>query len=299
MDPVTTTLLALQAAAGIGKTAYGGYQAAAGRKALENAYEAPTGKPSEYAEMLKQARASDLAKRRLDEINRSMATSTAALQQTGARGVIGGIGSVTEAGSRAKTDVLSQQQAEIMRALQYNIQGAETERARQIQEETRQRREAQAAITAGYQNIAGGIGEIGSALATTIDARTDGGTGSGGGKKETEKSELSFKPKVSLPDQGGSSQMMSDEEIAKLYEELYSNYKQTFEKGGVQKTPGAFSHKKNPIDIMQDGAKIGEMTGGEYIFNPSQAKQLQSLAKSGSSPLHKFVKSLLNKPQFK
>lgn len=294
MDPVTTTLLALQAAAGLGKTAYGGYQAAAGRKALENAYEAPTGKPSEYAEMLKQARASDLAKRRLDEINRSMATSTAALQQAGARGVIGGIGSVTEAGARAKTDVLSQQQAEIMRALQYNIQGAERERARQIQEEERQRREAQAAITAGYQNIAGGIGDLGSALATTIDARMDDGTGDDKGPKDPLKGKKPRWKRAKLGKRG----MIANEDMEIENEDM--DIKFTAKSGAkVRKTPGAFSHKKNPIDIMQDGAKIGEMTGGEYIFNPSQAKQLQSLAKSGSSPLHKFVKSLLNKPQFK
>jgi hypothetical protein len=65
------------------------------------------------------------------------------------------------------------------------------------------------------------------------------------------------------------------------------------ENGGVQKTPGEFSHAKNPIDIMKDGAKIGEMTGGEYIFNPRQASTLQSLASKGGSPLHKYVRNLL------
>lgn len=63
--------------------------------------------------------------------------------------------------------------------------------------------------------------------------------------------------------------------------------------GGVQKTPGKFSHAKNPIDIMKDGSKIGEMTGGEYIFNPRQASTLQSLSSKGGSPLHKYVKGLL------
>ena len=34
-----------------------------------------------------------------------------------------------------------------------------------------------------------------------------------------------------------------------------------FEKGGrVKKTPGEFSHASNPINVMQDGAKIGELT---------------------------------------
>ena len=34
------------------------------------------------------------------------------------------------------------------------------------------------------------------------------------------------------------------------------------EKGGtIEKTPGEFSHEKNPIDVVQDGTKIAEMTG--------------------------------------
>jgi len=66
-----------------------------------------------------------------------------------------------------------------------------------------------------------------------------------------------------------------------------------YKMGGVKKTPGEFSHSKNPIDIMKDGAKIGEMTGGEYIFNPRQASTLQALASKGGSPLHKYVKGLL------
>ena len=73
-----------------------------------------------------------------------------------------------------------------------------------------------------------------------------------------------------------------------------SKYGGKYASGGVQKTPGAFSHAKNPIDIMKGGAKIGEMTGGEYIFNPRQASTLQSLASKGGSPLHKYVRNLLN-----
>ena len=44
-------------------------------------------------------------------------------------------------------------------------------------------------------------------------------------------------------------------------------------KGGMM-TDGEFSHKTNPIDIMQDGAKVGEMTGGEAILNPEQQKKV-------------------------
>jgi hypothetical protein len=73
-----------------------------------------------------------------------------------------------------------------------------------------------------------------------------------------------------------------------------------YEAGGkAMKTPGAFSHKANPIDVIKDGKKIAEMTGGEYIFNPKQSEKLRNLSGDGNSALHKFVRDLLSKRQFK
>lgn len=76
-----------------------------------------------------------------------------------------------------------------------------------------------------------------------------------------------------------------------------------YERGGeveepVEKTPGEFDHDDNPIDIMQEGAKIGEMTGGEYIFNPEQAAEMRKLSEEGDSELHQFIRNLLSKEQF-
>jgi hypothetical protein len=71
------------------------------------------------------------------------------------------------------------------------------------------------------------------------------------------------------------------------------------EGGEVEETPGEFDHDTNPIDIVQEGAKIGEMTGGEYIFNPEQAEELRDLAEDGDSELHRFIRNLLSKKQFK
>jgi hypothetical protein len=302
MDPITTALLVAQTAAGIGKSAYGAYQSSQGRKALDSAYQAPTGKPREYAEMLRQARESDVAQRRLDEINRSMATSTAALQRAGARGVIGGIGAVTEAGSKSKTAALTEQQREIIRALEMNVQGAENERTRQLDRETRERTEAQAAISAGVQNVTSGLSDLVTAGTATMEAIADAKkpdpkvTDTDGIFKTGEGADFSISGgKTSTVPKYDKDLYEINPEYRKWWDSQGYNKKQ----GGVQKTPGAFSHSTNPIDIMKDGAKIGEMTGGEYIFNPSQAKQLKKLSKSGSSPLHKFVNSLLNKPQFK
>ena len=66
--------------------------------------------------------------------------------------------------------------------------------------------------------------------------------------------------------------------------------------GGVIKTPGKFSHEKNPIDIVKGGAKIGEMTGGEYIFNPKQMGKIKDFVSNGDKDkLHSYVKSLIKK----
>jgi hypothetical protein len=43
-------------------------------------------------------------------------------------------------------------------------------------------------------------------------------------------------------------------------------------------------HKANPIDIVQKGRKVGEMTGGEVILNPEQQKKLSKESKLTSVP---------------
>jgi|13_taG_2_1085334.scaffolds.fasta_scaffold00047_18 hypothetical protein len=86
-------------------------------------------------------------------------------------------------------------------------------------------------------------------------------------------------------------------------EEIMGLLNQPMSEGGeldrAEKTPGEFDHEENPIDIVQEGDKIGEMTGGEYIFNPEQAEELLELSKEGNSELHEFVRNLLSKEQFK
>jgi hypothetical protein len=65
--------------------------------------------------------------------------------------------------------------------------------------------------------------------------------------------------------------------------------------GGIVKTKGEFSHKDNPIHMVQKGEKVGEMTGGEYIFNPEQMSKIKALSKTSPEKLSKYIKSLVNK----
>mgnify|MGYP003676801991 CR=1 FL=1 len=50
------------------------------------------------------------------------------------------------------------------------------------------------------------------------------------------------------------------------------------EDGGV--TPGEFSHEENPIDMVQDGEKIGEATGGELILPPDDVDNIREALQS-------------------
>ena len=56
------------------------------------------------------------------------------------------------------------------------------------------------------------------------------------------------------------------------------------------KTPGKFSHSKNPIDLIQDGMKVGEVTGGEYVINPEQARAIARQSSIARGLFKKFDK---------
>jgi len=63
----------------------------------------------------------------------------------------------------------------------------------------------------------------------------------------------------------------------------------------IMETPGEFSHKTNPIDLVRNGKKIGEATGGELIFNPEQSGKLEQLASDGETDLHRYLRGLFKK----
>jgi len=66
------------------------------------------------------------------------------------------------------------------------------------------------------------------------------------------------------------------------------------------KTPGPFSHERNPIHMIdKNGEKVGEATGGELIFNPEQTETIEDLLEGGQAyRLMQFMRKLLSQPQF-
>jgi hypothetical protein len=290
----------------------GAGQMFAGSSAASRIKEASTARPSEYAELLKQARNAELEQKRLEELNRSIATGISAAQGAGGRALIGALPGMTRAADVGAMDILGQRQAQTMQALQFGAQGAEREIDRKINREMMERGAAQAAIEGGLQNFAGGLGQIGSAA---IYSELGKKSGSEGFEKQemTEvapremasllpeapgagKIGLSGAP-VALPDLGikkpGPGEIMRTLppfQLTELDEELMGRSKVSFMREGGMVTGGKFDHKTNPIDIIQQGRKVGEMTGGEVILNPQQQKKLSKESAYFRQLLKKFNK---------
>jgi hypothetical protein len=296
---------------GAGQSLLGLGQVFAGQAAASRIKEASTARPSEYAELLKQARNAELEQRRLEELNRSIATGIAAAQGAGGRAVVGALPGMVRASDAGALDILGQRQAQTMQALGFAAKGAENEIERKMYREMIERQAAQAALDSGLQNISGGLGQMGSAAIysglgkTAKDVAKEVSPNSEAAmRKETMRSlnkTQRERDKIgeSLVDLQG--QLDEDQvpllaanrsKVANILapeEDEFNLGSRLFQlpsqlKDGGMITDGKFSHKANPIDIVQKGRKVGEMTGGEVILNPAQQKKLSKESASTSVP---------------
>lgn len=272
------------AAAGIGQTIYGISQANKAKKELERLQKtapdlnAPISTPSEYYKAYKEAYDQDIMNRQMESIKSGLAGTTEALSGAGGRALLGGIGAATQQAQRQAqgiADIQQQRQTEALQGL-----AAAQERTRGLQENRLGMKEArfqnqlqmaQGARDAAIQTIAGGVGNIGSAAIYGFDD-TD-----FGGYNNPDPTRQGFSKKAR--------DLRKADRLAAM------------EEGGkVMKTPGEFSHKSNPIDIMRNGKKIAEATGGEYIFNPKQMSNIKKyVATDDKSKLHRYVKALIKR----
>ena len=268
--------LVLAGALGAGQSLLGLGQMLAGQAAASRIKKAPTARPSEYAELLKQARGAELEQKRLEELNRTIGTGIAAAQGAGGRAVIGALPGMIRASDTGALQIFQDRQDRTMQALGIAAQGAEREIGREIGREMMERGAAQAAIEGGLQNFAGGLGQAGSAGVYASQLAS---------KKPTENvdDDVTTPRRLKKSTMGGS--FGSPE--AGLLAEVDLNL---FAKEGGMMTEGKFDHKTNPIDIIRGGKKIGEMTGGEVVLNPSQQKKLSKESAYFRSLLKKFNK---------
>ena len=296
----------------LGQAGLGAYQMIAGQQMAKDIKEASLARPSEYAEMLKLARQADLERRRLEELNRTLATGIEAAQAAGGRAVVGALPAMVRAGDIGTQDILAQRQAAQLAALQQAAGGSEREISRLMAREQQQRMGAQAAVEGGLQNIAGGLGTLGTAaIYGAFDKKSEDSTTDATAKEEAKlkqdiiasRAGTARERRVGESAAAGMEDLMAERESllgmgpeAGLTNDQYDALMRMKELGlvnfnaGGKMTKGAFNHKTNPIDIVQAGKKVGEMTGGEVILNPAQQKKLSQESAYFRSLLKKFNK---------
>ena len=238
----------------------------------------------------------------------ALGTSVEALGQAGGRALLGGIGGATQRfGQQTQQAALAQAEKQSQALARLAAADERTGVRKQQRFETDLKRTqaltdaARKREQAGYGALAGGaagaLGILGTAGLTkgkdsfgeSLGKLLGAGAGNVGGG-------------LSLADRLRLEQLLNPNTVTTGGTTDDGNR----EKGGVMRTKGEFSHDSNPIDLVQNGEKVGEATGGEYIFNPQQSKKMYALAeeatsasgsakKKAQSQLAKFVRSTLKR----
>ena len=227
--------------------------------------------PSQYYEMAKNAFDQGLANKRLEDINRSFATTTQAAEQYGSRGLGITLSAAADA-DRARMETVLQQNQLQTQALR-DLAGAEERTIGRL--ESRSNRDIQLA----YDERIASERAIAEAEQMQENARAQ--RRQGIGKTIAGAAKIA----ASLYTGGAFDAVAAGGElIAK-------------EGGKIERTPGEFSHDKNPLHVItKSGKKVAEMTGGEYILNPEQADKLKQLAASkNSTQLQSYVRKIIRK----
>jgi hypothetical protein len=294
----------LNLGAGIGTAAFSYAQKQKALRELAQLDSAEQGNIMSMAARNRVARQESDAQSALDAAGRATATQLSAAQEAGGSRAIQSISpQVSRASEEANARALQQfgnVGAQLSNQEDANMLTASQGRIGE------QRGALQRSADMATQNMTQGIG-----LAVGGVAETLGGIGKKPQKTPAESAEgVARRETIASLDNTQGERNVIGKNLSSLQEQLdEENNKFIFpskmKKGGMVdsskalKTPGDFSHKSNPIDVIKDGKKIAEMTGGEYIFNPKQSQKLRNLSEGGTSTLHKFVRELLSKSQFK
>jgi len=235
---------------------------------------------NEYLAKSKQDPAADMQRQVAAE---QEATSIGALKSGGAKALLGGLGASQRQAAQSRMGIEVESAARQQSALgefagqQQRVQDMNTGTAQQIDAREMQRQQQIADQSSYNQNMAGMmktqatgdaiggvLGAFGQGDLEGVDFKgmdLSGLRGLFGGNKRAKASQASDR---------AFGKTITDQQIQGLGREIPGFYG----KDGGMVTPGEFSHETNPIDMLKDGAKIGEMTGGEVILNPEQQEEV-------------------------
>jgi hypothetical protein len=260
-----------QAALGAAQTLYGLSQMPKARAEMERARaSAPSLEtPSQFYENYKNAYDSELARMQSDAIQQNLATSVQALQGAGGRALVGGLGAATMGAQRGQQQMLAGERAARLQAGQQLATAQERAIGRQEARSQRDMAYANQAYQAALGNVGGGIGAIGKGLMFAGQ-----GTQGVGGTEETIDTGGTGEIETTTPRQNFVNELTEEEKQDAIRQSSSPMYGYGGKTTKGMMTKGAFNHNTNPIDLVQNGEKVGEATGGEYIINPTQAKKI-------------------------
>lgn len=319
---------AIQLGLGAAQTAYGLYSAQKAKREFQRAMAAAPSleTPGQFYENYRNAYDAEIARMETDAIQSNLATSVQALQGAGGRALVGGLSSAARTAQDAQNRMLAQERAMRMQAGQQLAVAEEREIGRKEARSVRQQQYANQAYQAAMGNIGAGIasaaeGAMYTDFSKLKPKKKEDGEGllskaKDGLKdvttKQKEPTPAPIKPVFETPSQfealapvQGSAipknvrdEQILDEEMARIQKltDMASLYKglKYFQSGGMM-TQGAFNHNTNPIDLVQNGQKVGEATGGEFIVNPSQAAAIAKESSYARKLFKRFEKNAKKK----
>lgn len=265
-----------------------------------------------YRTMLDRSQQDPVADALRAQQQRREASNVSALQSGGARALIGGLGNVTQqsadAMSNIEADSFQRQQAALQTfgAQQQAAQDANTQKQLGLYEFDYGRAigrgdEAEtklADVTAARQNLrrdtlSGLLGMAGQTVGSGLMQNSD-MLSFGRPQDMTTMNSINLGQNAAGGNTGGLAGFgaMSGpgadqlQNLLNMYSGGNTGGLITGEKGMI--TPGEFSHETNPIDMIADGEKVGELTGGEVVLNPDQEKAVAKESPYFRALLKKF-----------
>jgi len=266
---------AATAAMGLGKAIYGGIQANRAKKA-EKAFDKTRlddQVSSATRKMADQPISQDLITGLKEQQGSNMASSMSALSKD-PRNALAGINALNRNANTQNLNLLDKQQIAKTNAMKNLATEQNRVKKQDIDVASSELKGIQEEKAAGVQNIFGGVEDVASGMGNIFSPSNtgiDAGMGYTGDTNNTTYISTLQEPTLNT-DFNVASGGLKGRTVEK-------GGKIESEEGGV--TPGEFDHDSNPIDMVQDGEKIGEATGGELILPPDDVEAVRSALKDG------------------
>jgi len=293
LDPITIAAIG-QGVLGTAQAIQGGIQAKRAREAIrelqKNAPDLEV--PSALRQLAGEPVAEDYIEAQEMGAQRRTAQSIDALGKGGSRTLAGALPQVMEGERIGEQQRAGQYEQARLRAMGNLASAEERVQRERLRQYFADLNAARGSLEAGQQNVAAGIGGIGSGLSAGIAAELGGREDGGQNNQSQEAGQQNLAAGI-----GGVGGGLSAGMAAELggSDELYQdyNFKPKLKDGGMLKTKGVFSHRKNPKYLVdgKTGEVEAELTGSETVFNKADSDKMEKMANKGEGKkLAKFVK---------